>query len=115
MQLEGVGKHVRASVITPACPGRWKKGQNDGNPCAYSEKPTSHRKFLGFRMFYMDFLYFLIFCYIFIGCPINGHPHMFSVLDLEAHSDAGPCRCRPRRSDWETNNSSQDGPLLASG
>ena len=69
--------HRRASVITPAYPGRWKKGQNDGNPCAYSEKPTSHRKFLGFPIFYRDFLYFLIFCYIFLGFPINGHPHMF--------------------------------------
>ena len=65
---------MRASVITPVYPGRWKKGQNSGNPCAYSEKPTSRRKFLGFPIFYRDFLYFLIFCYIFLGFPINGRP-----------------------------------------
>ena len=58
---------MRASVITPAYPGRWKKGQNDGNPCAYSEKPTSCRKFLGFPIYYRDFLYYFIFCYIFLG------------------------------------------------
>ena len=69
---------MRASVITPAYPGRWKKGQNDGNPCAYSEKPTSRRKFLGFLIFYRNFLYFPMFCYIFLGFPINGHPHIFS-------------------------------------
>ena len=72
--------HVRASVITPAYPGRWKKGQNDGNPCPYSEKPTSRRKFQGFLMFYMDFLYFPSFCYIFLGFPINGHPHLDVLL-----------------------------------
>ena len=68
--------HVRVSVITPAYPGRWKNGQNDGNPCAYSEKPTSRRKFLGFFIFYRDFLYFPMFCYIFLGFPINGRPHL---------------------------------------
>ena len=57
---------MRASVITPAYPGRWKKGQNDGNPCAYSEKPTSRRKFLGFLIFYRDFLYFPMFLYTFL-------------------------------------------------
>ena len=67
---------VRASVITPAYPGRWKKGQNDGNPCAYSEKPTSRRNFVGFLTFYRNFLYFPIFCYIFVGFPINGHPQV---------------------------------------
>ena len=74
--LIDVCQHLRASVITPAYPGRWKKGQNDGNPCAYSEKPTSRRKFLGFPIFYRDFLYFHIFCYIFLRFPINGHPHI---------------------------------------
>ncbi len=69
-------EQVRASVITPAYPGRWKKGQNSGNPCAYSEKPTSHRKFLGFLIFYRDFLYFPMFCYIVLGFPINGHPQI---------------------------------------
>ena len=73
-------EQMRASVIIPAYPGRWKKGQNDGNPCAYSEKPTSHRKFLGFPMFYSDFLYFPMFCYIFLGFPINGHPQLFHPL-----------------------------------
>ena len=77
LTLEPFLDQMGASVITPAYPGRWKKGQNDGNPCAYSEKPTSHRKFLGFPIFYRDFLYFLIFCYIFLGFPINGHPHWF--------------------------------------
>ena len=72
----GTFEELRASVITPAYPGRRKKGQNDGNPCAYSEKPTSRRKFLGFPIFYRDVLYFLIFCYIFLGFPINGHPHI---------------------------------------
>ena len=51
-------KNWRASVITPAYPGRWKKGQNDGNPCAYSEKPTSRRKFLGFPIFLHGFRIF---------------------------------------------------------
>ena len=26
--------------------------------------------------FYRDFLYFPILCYIFLGFPINGHPHL---------------------------------------
>ena len=69
-------QHMRASVITPAYPGHRKKGQNDGNPCVYSEKPTSRRKFLGFPIFYRDFVYFPSFCYIFVGFPINGHPQL---------------------------------------
>ena len=36
--------------------------------------------FPGFPIFYKDFLYFRMFCYIFLGFPINGHPHMFDVM-----------------------------------
>ena len=39
----------------PGLPRTLEKGQNDGNPCAYSEKPTSRRKFLGFPIFHRDF------------------------------------------------------------
>ena len=79
---------MRASVITPAYPGRWKKGQNDGNSCVYSEKPTSRRKILGCPIFHMDFYIFLFFD-IFLGFPVNGHPHMFFII-TRCH-EVSPC------------------------
>ena len=85
-------ENMGASVITPAYPGRWKKGQNDGNPCAYSENPTSRRKFIGFHFFYRDFLYFPIACCIFLGFPINGHPH---IINPSTHQSNDPLPRRP--------------------
>ena len=67
------------SVFTPTYPGYRKKAQNTGNHRAYSVKPTSRRKILKNQIFYSDFLYFLIFCYIFLGFPINGHPPVKSL------------------------------------
>ena len=53
------------SVFTPPQLGHRKKGQNAGNQWAYSVKPTSRQKFLGFPIFYNDVLYFIIFSNIF--------------------------------------------------
>ena len=64
------------SVFTPPQPGRRKKDQNAGNHSAYSVKPTSPLKFLGFAIFYCDSLYFLIFCYFSLFFLFFGHSHM---------------------------------------
>ena len=58
-----VAGHVR---FYPYLPRTSEKAQNTGNHRAYGEKPTSRQKFLGFHIFYGDFLYFPIFCYIFL-------------------------------------------------
>ena len=50
------GYPIGASVITPPQSECRKKGQNAGNHRAYSEKQTSRRKFLRFRIFHSDFL-----------------------------------------------------------
>ena len=68
--------YMGVSVFTPPQSGHRKKAQNAGNHWAYSVKLTSRRKIIGFPMFYGDFLYFPMFCCIFLGFPINGHPHM---------------------------------------
>ena len=82
-------EHVGVSVFTPPQPGRRKKGQNGGNHWAYSEKPTSRRKFLRFFNFYGDFLYFPICCYNFLGFPINGHPHVYVTCIFDTQIQRG--------------------------